>query len=313
MNSTVARCCAATAASASGAGRSTSSVAAPIDSGNRQQPAQPERERERRAAGEEIVGRRPQHVHGPAAAGGDEIAVEMHRPLRLAGRPRRESNEACVVAGRDDVGERGRLRRHQRLEVGGAGAAEEHHRFQRRATGARRIQILGEPRIAQRVRDLGLGDDVGQLLRAKQRHRAHRDPARLQHAEPARRDHRIVGRPEQHAIAGDEAQILGQDARDAIGLREELAIRPAHPSGGKDRRALAPAALDGAVEQLGRDVHPRWNRELRQIEDQLRPGFARRQVVAGVGVDVGGHRVLPVDSPSSSRATMSFCTSVAPS
>ena len=120
-----------------------------------QQPAQPERERERRAAGEEIVGRRAQRRPRPAVADRDDVAMKMHRALRLAGRARREGDQRRVVGGRVDVGERRRLARRPRLERVGIAAAEHRHRREHRTVraarprarrqGARRISRARSP------------------------------------------------------------------------------------------------------------------------------------------------------------------------
>jgi len=75
--------------------------------------------------------------------------------------------------------------------------------------------------------------------------------------------------------------------------------------------------FDGAIEQLDAAVHPRRILQLRQLEQELRPRVARRQVVARERVDMRGRlheaHAAGGDGRSSSRPITSRCTSVAPS
>jgi hypothetical protein len=161
------------------------------------------------------------------------------------------------------------------------------------------MQFVGEPRVAQRVRDLRLPDDVGELLRAQQRHRADRDRARFHHGEPARGHPRRIRSAQQNAVARDDMQVVDEDVRDAIGVREQVRVRPFDASRRDDRAAVPPSALDRAVEELRRAVHPRRMAQFGQVEQELRPLLARRQVVARERIDVCGvrHRGPPlVDS-----------------
>ena len=161
------------------------------------------------------------------------------------------------------------------------------HRRERRAVRAGGLELASEPHVAQRVRDLRLGHDVGELLGAQQRHRAHRDAAGLHHREPARGEHRRVRRAQQHAVARNETEILDQHVGDAVGAIEQVGVGPAHagrprrsrcgrPSRARSRGRAAPSA------QFSRSGY----RELRQLENEFGPGSARRQVVARERVDV---------------------------
>ena len=195
--------------------------------------------------------------------------------------------------------------------VGGVGR-EVRHRRQRRAGGAREVEFRGEPRIAQRVRDPRLGDDVDQLPRAQQRHRRDGDRAGLHHREPARGHRRRVRPAQQHAVAGNDAEVVDQHARDPARPGVEFGVGPAHALRREHREALAAALAHRALEQLGRDVEPLGVPEPGRSNMQLRPLVARRQVVAREAVDVRtGRHVRP--SLMTSRPMISCCTSVAPS
>src|SRR5215212_560094 len=60
------------------------------------QSAQPEGEGERRRADEDVVRLRAQDVARKAVRDREDVSMEMHRPLALAGRSRREGNERDV-------------------------------------------------------------------------------------------------------------------------------------------------------------------------------------------------------------------------
>ena len=77
---------------------SSSVAVAPKRSGKDRQPAEPEGEGERRRADEHVVRRDLQHFLGVAVGDDQQIAMEMHRRLRLAGRARREAEQRHVVA-----------------------------------------------------------------------------------------------------------------------------------------------------------------------------------------------------------------------
>ena len=62
------------------------------------QPAEPERERQWRRADEHVVGRHGQHLLRVAVGDDQQIAMEVHRRLRLARRARGEAEQRNVVA-----------------------------------------------------------------------------------------------------------------------------------------------------------------------------------------------------------------------
>jgi hypothetical protein len=185
--------------------------------------------------------------------------------------------------------------------------------LQRRARSAGKVELDREALVAQRVRDARFGDDIGQLLRPKERHGPDRDPACFQDCEPARRHHRPVEASQKHAVAGDEAQVFAQDSRDTVGLRKESGIRPFGAVLRDDRPSRPPASIQRAVEQFERGVQSRRIMKLRQVEDQVRPLFARRKTVARERVDVRGCRHDELLALRTSRPTISRCTSDAPS
>ncbi len=222
--------------------------------------------------------------------------MEMHRALGLARGPGSESDQGHVLRGRVRVREAARLPRSERFERIGRVVAPVHRGFQHRTRGQRGLQLGVQAPVAQGMRDPRLEDDLGQLFRPQKRHGRHRDSARLHHREPACGHPGTVRAAKEHAVARCEAHVLGEHPGDAVGLLEqlriaELALRKAQGD------APAPAALDRSVEQLARAVQALGITQLRQLEEQLRPLPARRQIVAREGVDVRGAAHGPVCGP----------------
>ena len=261
-----------------------------------QQPAQSEGEGQRRAADEDVVGGGAQHVRRPAAAGGDHVAVKVHRALGHAGGAGGEREQATVVGrgvhGVERVGLQGH-RSFQRARITRI-AVEQQHLAQLRAGRAHAQQCIGQPRVAQCVGDLRLVDDGLQLPLTQQRHGAHRDAAGLDHTEPAGRHHRRVGAAQQHAVARHQAQLVHQHAGNAVGAGLQVGVGPAHRLAlvqALHAQAAAGALRHRAVQQFGGHVQPLGQMQLGQLEAELRQRLGRRQVVTGEGVDVraGGH------------------------
>ena len=99
----------------------------------------------------------------------------------------------------------------------------------------------------------GAVDDGRDLAGAKQRHGRDDDPAGLEHAEPGGEQGVAVGAAQQHAVAGDEAMLVDQQARDAAGEIVELGVGPAAVVV-DHRERVGRAALEqfgGGVEALG--------------------------------------------------------------
>jgi hypothetical protein len=88
---------------------------------------------------------------------------------------------------------------------------------------------------------------------------------------------------------------LHQHMGNAVGLGLQVAVGPHQTAGGTDAHAVAPAPVDGAVQQLGGAVELCGKLQAGCIQQELGPLFGRRQVVGGKGVDVSGvHGGLPV-------------------
>jgi hypothetical protein len=168
-----------------------------------------------------------------------------------------------------------------------------------------------EALIAEGRADLGLVDHVHQFFLAQQRHGGNDDQTRFHHGEPGDGQHRRVRAAQQHAVARHQAQIFRQHARQAVYLIQHLGIGE-RATGAIDGDAVAPAARHGGIQQFHRAVQPVGILHLRDVIDQGRPLVARRQMIVGEGIDMGGdgHAVA---SFKSERAMMSCCTSDAPS
>jgi hypothetical protein len=104
--------------------------------------AKPKGEGEGRAAEEDVVGLRLQHVFREAIADRQDIAVKVHRPLGEASRAGGEGDDRDIVMGRDDVGEIRQLRRHLLLELAGRATAEDEHALERRRILDRRLKFV---------------------------------------------------------------------------------------------------------------------------------------------------------------------------
>ena len=311
MKQTVARYCAIAAGSASGEAFSSSTVEAPTDSGNSSSPPRPKVKASGGLPMKTSSARRPQHVLRPAGAGRHHVAVEVHRALGLAGGARGEGDEAGVVAARSS-----RCRTWPAWPPRAPRA--------RPASGVLKCSTcvsVGQPGRASASSSASrashsawltcaLRDDLRQLLGAQQRHAAHRDAAGLDHGEPAGREHRRVGAAQQHAVAGHQAQVLDQHAGDAVGLRLQFGIGPAHAVA-LHAQAIALPARDPAVEQLARAV---------ELLGELQVGRSNRN--SGHCSRGGRWSAAKVSTcavamsapPSAGRLPMiSCCTSVAPS
>ena len=214
--------------------------------------AEPVREGERRAAEEEVVGRRLQHVPGEGVGDGQHVPVEVRGRLRHAGGAGGDGEQRDVVGGGLDGPERGPVPGRPRDQVVLAVTAVAHHPQLRDAGGD---QVVGEPGVAERQagpRDVA---DRAQLAGAQRRHRRHHHPARRQHAEPAGHQPRVVGAAQQHPVARHQAELLDQHVRDRVGPLAELAVRPLDAR--TEQAAAVRAVLgDGAREQDLRAVQP---------------------------------------------------------
>ena len=104
----------------------------------------------------------PQHLLGIAVGDDQQVAVEMHRRLRLAGRAGGEAEQRDVVAAGRHRLEAHRLVERDAVELGVVvgGAVEADHLLQEAAVLGAGDQLVHQPRVAERERDLGLVDDL---------------------------------------------------------------------------------------------------------------------------------------------------------
>ena len=148
--------------------------------------AEPERERQRRRAGEHVVGRRPQHVRGERVGVREHVAVEVHRRLGPAGRTRGERQQRDVVGGGLD-GRRTR-RPHAAQPAPEIVVPVPAVGDDRDACRGRRLRRSSRNRWSQSARSI-CGDlgTVLQLARPQQRHRRDHDRTRLAARRTSRR------------------------------------------------------------------------------------------------------------------------------
>ena len=256
--------------------------------GKEQQPAQPEGERQRGRSAEHVVRRRPQHVAREGVAAGQHVAMEVHGPLGLARRPGGERDERHVVRRRIHRVERRRLRRHQPVQRSLVVRSPRHDALDDGRQAARLLQVRGEAMVREREVHPRLLRHGGELAGAQQGHGGDDDAARLEHPEPARGHHGRVGPAQQHAVARDDTQVVAQHGRDAVAALRQLAVGPA-AAVPQDGGAFGVARVRHAVQQLHGAVQPRGIGQPGKagvVHDG--PQLARRQVVAGEGVQVGG-------------------------
>lgn len=252
------------------------------------EPAEPERETERRAPREHVVRRRPQDMARERVRDGEDVPVEVHAALGAPGRARRERDQGDVVGG----GRHGLVRLGQPgdapEEVVGPLAAE------RRDAQPGHLglhQVVHGPGVAQRVRDPGDGADRRQLLRPRLREHGDGDRACLHHGQPTGREPRRGGAAQQHPVPRPYAQLTAEQMRDPVDAAQQLPVCPHLPVARAERGTVGAEPFDGAVEQLGPAVQLLRIAQFGEVEDEVGPEFGRREVVAREGVDVG-RRVL---------------------
>ena len=214
--------------------------------------AEPEGERDRRRADEAVVRRRAQHVLAEGVADRQHVAVEVHGALGHAGGAGGEGDQTNIVVGGVAGGEVliARLR-HQRFETVGAAGAPIDDALERRRERPRLFHLVGEPHVAQRELDRGLGQRERDLLGAQERHGRDHDAAGLDDGEIGRDHHRRVGAAQQHAVPRHQAEIAGEHVGDAVHPFGEAGIGQA--LGRRDQAvALAVALGDPVVDERGR-------------------------------------------------------------
>jgi hypothetical protein len=279
--------------------------------------AEPERERQRWRPGEDVVRGDPQHLPGVPVRDDQQVAVEVHGGLGPAGGAAGEAEQRDVVA----AGSR-RLVPHLlvqcrpvQLGVVVGGAVEAEHLGQEPALLGARDQLVHQPGVAQRERDLGDVDDLGQLAGPQHRHRVHHHRAGLGGRQPARDHRRVVRRADQHPVAGLHPEVLGEGVGQPVRPVGELLVGAA-PAVADQRRVVAETALHHAIGELDRDIEVLGVVE--PVQHQLRPELGGRQVVAGEAVDVaaGAERlvhgitaVASISTLASGSSSPATCTS----
>ncbi len=222
----------------------------------------------------------------------DVVAPGLHR-VESHGLAQRDAVELGVVIG---------------------GAVEADHLLEEFAGLGAGDQLVHQPGVAQRQRDLGLVDDLAELAGAQHRHGVDDDGAGLGRRQPARDQRRIVGRADQDAVARLDSEILDQRVGDAIGPVGKLFVGAA-AAVADQRDVVAEAARHHAVGQF--DAGVEFLGIVEAVERNLRPLLRRRQVVAreGVGVRRAAKRLQSHGHAPESvcRAMTTFWTSDAPS
>ena len=251
-----------------------------------QEGAEPVEEGDLRRAADDVARSDVHHMADEAIGGGEQIAVEMDRPLRCPRRARGEADDGDVPGRGVYIGEFRRLGRRAGFETVRP-VAEIEHLPQLGAGRRRRLDIGGERVMGDRVLDPRLGGDVFDLAGPQCRHRGDRDPARLEDRVPRGGQHRVVARAQQHPVAGDQAAILHEKVGDAVRHGEHVAPTPDLLAEMEHRLAgIAPRNL--VVEHRDRRVQPgRIRGELGQDGIvHFRPQGARRQFVGDEAVDM---------------------------
>jgi hypothetical protein len=211
--------------------------------------------------------------------------MAVHAALGLAGRARCEGDEADVLGCRRHGGEIRRLRRDQAGEV--VVAVAPHTDDRKPAVNA--VELVPPAVVAQGEVDVGRVHDRPQLAGPQQGHGGHRHGPGLDDGQPAGDQPRIVRSSQQDPVAGYQLEILDQHPGDPVDGLAHLAVGPGAVLA-PQARPVGSEALGRAVEQFDGGVEHLRVAELREGEDQIRPGRPGRQMVTGEGVDVGSTR-----------------------
>ncbi len=266
---------------------SSNVAAAPNRSGNTASPPRPKVNASGGEPTNTSSGVTPKHLLRVAVGDDQQIAMEVHRGLRLTGRAGREAEQGDVVPpGSHRLVLHGLVERDP-VELGvvvGRAVEPDHLREIPALLGAG-DELVHQPRVAQRQSDLGLVDDLRQLAGPQHRHRVDDDCAGLGRRQPAGDHRRVVGRSNQHTMARLHAVVLGERVRQAVGPVGELLVG-APPPVADQRRVVAESLLDQTIGQLDGGVEVLGVVEA--VEQQLGPFVERREMVARERVDVSG-------------------------
>ena len=182
------------------------------------------------------------------------------------------------------------------------GGVKEHDGGEHGVLCLRRLQLGQQAAVAQGQPGLRALYDVGQLTRAQQRHRGHRNQPGIDGTQPGQCHLHRIAAAQQHAVAGHQAVVLRQHLGNARGLVAGVAV------GVGAVRAAQQGAVDvacalGLVEQRLHQIGLVCDLQLRQVVAQRGPGLGRRQAVVYEMVGLGGrfgrgfHAFAPAERP----------------
>ena len=275
------------------------------------QPAQAEGEGERRRADEDIVGGDVQHLLRIAVGDDQQVAVEVHGRLGHAGRSRGEGEQRDVVAAGRHGLEADRLVERDTVELGivVGGAVEADHLLEEPAVLGAGDQLVHQPRVAEGERDLGLVDDLRELLRAQHGHGVDDDRAGFCGGQPAGDHGGVVGRTDEHAASRLDAIGLDKRMGEPVGPVGQLLVGSMPPVADQ-RGAIAETRLDHPIGELDAGIDALGVVE--PVQQEVGALLRRGKVVARerVGMCAGSQHHAP---PITCLAITTFCTSDAPS
>ena len=144
-------------------------------------------------------------------------------------------------------------------------------RAHRRAR-ARLLELVGEARVAQRVRDLRLVDDRRRArARAAAAWCATAMPPAFSTANQQAASIGLLAPRSSTRLPGTRPRSSREHVGDAVGLLQQLARRSSAASGVRNAALSPQPRVDRAVEQLGGAVQALRILQLGQLEDELRP------------------------------------------
>lgn len=215
--------------------------------------------------------------------------MEVHAALGASGRARGEGDQRHVVGGG--------LHRREGLRMP-LGQAQQVVRVRAAVRGdpqtrhPRLHQVVHDLRVAQGVAHPGHRADRGQLLRTLLGQDGDGHRARLHHRQPARGEPGAGRAAQEHPVAGDHAEVAGEDVREPVHAGVQLPVRPHRAVRAAEGGPVGAQPGDGGVEQLHAAVEPVGVGQGGEFEEEPRPGVRGRQVVAREGVSVSGRLEL---------------------
>ena len=293
VKQTVARWATIASSRSGGPAFSSSTVEAPMCIGNSVRPPSPKVKASGGLPMKTSSGVGAQHVRREADAARHHVAVEVHRRLRLAGGAGGEGEQAGVVGGGVDVGERRVVARHARLEaVGGRGVAEADDAREHAAiTGRGSVELAAQRHVAERDRRPAPSRRSGRApWRAASASCATAMPPAFITANQQATSIGLLAARSSTRLPGTRPQSFDEHVGDAVGLALQLGVGPAGPPGaltqGRSPRPSSTWRSSSSVAQFSRSGNCSSGRSKQELGLRL----GRRQVVAREGVDVGGVR-----------------------